>query len=169
VYVMDWFVYVMDWFVYVMDWFVYVMDWFVYVMDWFVYVMDCFVYVMDWFVYVMDWFVYVMDWFVYVMDWFVYVMDSNVLKWEFIYCILIDTIKNTEKNLVNYVRFFGMCKNTNYFQRIKLIKDVYSSTKIYRFRRVSKVAKSDYWLEHIWPSFRPSAWTNSALTGQIFM
>jgi hypothetical protein len=49
-----------------------------------------------------------------------------------------------EKNLVNTVRFFGIGRNRNYFQRIKFIKDVHSSTKMCCFRRLNQVAKSDY-------------------------
>ena len=37
------------------------------------------------------------------------------------------------------------------------------------FRRVRKVAKSDYSLRHVCPSFRLSTSNNSAPTGQIFM
>jgi hypothetical protein len=36
------------------------------------------------------------------------------------------------------------------------------------FRRVSKIAKSDY-LRHVCPSVRLDAWSNSALNGRIFM
>jgi hypothetical protein len=34
---------------------------------------------------------------------------------------------------------------------------------------VRKIAKSDYYLRHIFPSVRLSAWNNSALTGRIFV
>jgi len=37
------------------------------------------------------------------------------------------------------------------------------------FRHVSKIAKSDYYLLHVCPSVRLSAWNNSTLNGRIFM
>ena len=37
------------------------------------------------------------------------------------------------------------------------------------FKRVRKTAKSDYYLNHVFPSVRPPAWINLALTGRIFM
>jgi hypothetical protein len=37
------------------------------------------------------------------------------------------------------------------------------------FRRVRKIAKSDYYLRHVRLSVRLSAWNNSAPTGRILM
>ena len=37
------------------------------------------------------------------------------------------------------------------------------------FRRFRKIAKSDYWLRHVCPPVRLSAWNNSAPTSRIFM
>ena len=37
------------------------------------------------------------------------------------------------------------------------------------FRRVRKIAKSDYLFRHVCLSVCPSAWNNSASTGRIFM
>jgi hypothetical protein len=53
-------------------------------------------------------------------------------------------LKNMEKSLINYAKFFGIGEKRIYFQRIKIIKDVYSGTKIYHFNLFSQVAKSDY-------------------------
>jgi len=37
------------------------------------------------------------------------------------------------------------------------------------FRSVRKIAKSDYYLHHVCPSFHLSVWNHSAPTGWIFM
>jgi len=37
------------------------------------------------------------------------------------------------------------------------------------FRRVRKIATSNYWPRHVCLSVRPSAWNNSAPTGRIFI
>ena len=44
-----------------------------------------------------------------------------------------------------------------------------SPSKLWLFRRVCKIAKSDYKLRHICSSVLPSAWNNSAPIGRIFL
>jgi hypothetical protein len=43
------------------------------------------------------------------------------------------------------------------------------SVTIYIFRRLRKIAKSEYDLRHVYPTVCPSTWNNSAPTGRIFM
>jgi hypothetical protein len=50
-----------------------------------------------------------------------------------------------------------------------VLRMMLTTCAVEHFRRLHKIAKSDYWLCHVCPSVRPSAWNNSAAAGRTFV
>ena len=94
-------------------------------------------------------------------------VNLKCICWSLIYFMYLINpfLRSVDINIVTNRTdiFISCCRNSS----------IKTAVKYDLVRRVRKIAKTDYWLRHdcpcARPSFRPSAWNNSAPTGRILI